>query len=109
MFSEPIIGTLKEVRMLRKFLIACAAVLLAAGTAWAQEGATGAGRMEIGAFPGGGVLFTESGSGAGPHFTNLGLGGSFTFNFNKWVGVEGEGGGSIGVRQTMTFNGSELT
>jgi hypothetical protein len=98
-----------EVRMLRKLLICCAVTLVAAGTAWAQEGAIGAGKMEVGAFPGGGVLFMESGNGSEPNFANYALGGSFTLNFNKWVGVEGEGGGTIGVRQKMTFKGAELT
>jgi hypothetical protein len=35
-------------------------VLLMVGHAYGQEAGLGAGRVEIGAFPGGGVLFMES-------------------------------------------------
>ena len=67
----------------------------------AQESTAGGGRAEVSAFPGGGVLFTES-SGT-PEFGNYALGGSFTFNFNRFVGVEGEGGGSFGIDQRLDF------
>lgn len=95
--------------MLRKLLVLSVVALFGGGIVWAQEAGNGAGRIEIGAFPGGGILFTEAGNGAELNFTNYALGGSFTLNFNKWVGVEGEGGGSIGLRQKMTFNNEQLT
>jgi len=95
--------------MLRRLLLIGVVVLFGGGIVWAQEAGNGAGRMEIGAFPGGGILFTEAGNGAEPNFTNYALGGSFTYNFNKWVGVEGEGGGSIGIHQEVNFNNAQLT
>ncbi len=82
-----------------------AAVLVAwAQAASAQESGAGAARAEVSAFPGGGILFTQSSSAT--DFTNYTLGGSFTYNFNRFVGVEGEGGGSFGVSQHLDQTGS---
>lgn len=39
--------------------LAVLCVALGAQVAWAQERSSSAGRVEVGAFPGGGVLFTE--------------------------------------------------
>jgi hypothetical protein len=33
---------------------------------------------------------------------------SVTLNFNKWIGVEGELGGGVGMRQDLTFNAATL-
>ena len=89
--------------MARKFLGALAVVLFAAVSAFAQERGVGAGRVEIGAFPGGGMIFTKTSNGNEPGFGNYALGGSFTWNVNPYVGLEGEGGGTLGVRQAFTF------
>lgn len=85
-----------------------ALVLLMAGGAYGQEEGLGAGRIEIGAFPGGGVLFMESNNGDEPDFTNFAIGGSLTVNFNKWLGAEGEFGWMPGLRQRVLFNGETL-
>ena len=95
--------------MARKVLAMAAAVLLAAAGAYAQERVGGAGRVEIGAFPGGGMFFTKTSNGNEPAFGNYALGGSFTVNVNRFVGVEGEGGGTLGVHQAFTFNETEYT
>jgi len=89
--------------MARKLLTALAVVLFAATSAFGQERGIGAGRVEIGAFPGGGMFFTKTSNGNEPGFGNYALGGSFTLNVNRWVGLEGEGGGTLGVRQAFTF------
>jgi hypothetical protein len=89
--------------MARKFLGALAVVLFAAVSAFAQERGVGAGRVEVGAFPGGGMFFTKTSNGNEPGFGNYALGGSFTWNVNRYVGLEGEGGGTLGVRQAFTF------
>ena len=44
----------------------------------------------------------------GPSFGNYDLGGSVTVNFNRYVGVEGEVSGALGVTQTLDFNGASL-
>jgi hypothetical protein len=88
--------------MLRRISSLFVGVLLAASGAFAQEAGLGAGRIEISAFPGGGLVFQESGNGAEPDFANYALGGSFTFNFNRYVGIEGEAGGSFGIKQNLS-------
>lgn len=72
---------------------------LTASVASTQESGGSAGRVEVSAFPGGGILFTQSSSGS--DFTNYALGGSLTYNFNRFVGVEGEGGGTFGIDQKL--------
>jgi hypothetical protein len=90
--------------MARKLLAVLAVMLFAfAVSASAQERGLGPGRVEIGAFPGGGMFFTKTSNGNEPEFGNYALGGAFAFNLNKWVGFEGEGGGTIGVRQAFNF------
>jgi hypothetical protein len=88
--------------MTRNTLALLVAFALGAGSAYGQEGTAGAGRFEVGAFPGGAIFFTESGNGTEPNFGNYALGGSLTFNLNRYVGVEGEGGGTVGIRQNFT-------
>ena len=78
------------------------------GTAYGQEH-VGAGRVEIGAFPGGGIFFGTGTDDTVPNFGNYALGASVTLNFNKWIGVEGEIGGGVGIRQDFTFNAATLT
>ena len=94
--------------MPRTLLTFVVATLLGLGSALAQEGGAGAGRIEIGAFPGGGMFFTSSTKTGQPDFGNYALGASFTFNMNRWVGVEGELGGGLGIHQTLTFNEATL-
>jgi hypothetical protein len=48
------------------------------------------------------MFFTESGNENEPDFGNYALGGSVTFNLNRWIAVEGEGGGTLGIRQNFT-------
>jgi hypothetical protein len=92
----------KEDSMLHKLGLAFVVTLLTAGTALAQEGGLGAGRVEISAFPGGGLVFQESGKGAEPDFANYALGGAFTLNVNRYFGIEGEVGGSFGLKQNLS-------
>jgi opacity protein-like surface antigen len=84
-----------------------AGAVLIAATASAQEMGAGAGRIEIGMFPGGGLFFTESSNGAEPGFGNYAYAGALQFNLSKWLGVEGEFGGGIGVKQNLKFNSLE--
>jgi len=95
--------------MFRRVLIVLAAAAFGVGTAYAQEGGAGAGRVEIGAFPGGGMFFTQSTNGNEPNFGNYALGGSVTLNLNRWIGIEGEGGGSVGLHQTFSVAGNTFT
>jgi hypothetical protein len=71
---------------------------LSVGTAFAQEGATGAGRIEVGAFPVGGIFFGNGDKANEPNFGNYALGATVAVNANKWIGFEGEIGGAVGIR-----------
>jgi Outer membrane protein beta-barrel domain len=96
--------------MARKALAALAVMVFVAAGAYAQErGGAGAGRVEIGAFPGGGMFFTKTSNGNEPEFGNYALGASLTVNANRYVGIEAEGGGTLGVKQAFTFGDSAYT
>lgn len=96
--------------MARKVLTVLAVMVFAvAVSAYAQERGVGPGRVEIGAFPGGGMFFTQSSNKNEPAFGNYALGGSVAWNLNRWVGIEGEGGGTIGLRQAFDFQNTAYT
>jgi len=68
-----------------------------------QESAPGPGAFEITIIPGGATFFTEASDSNSPSFGNYDLGGSATVNFNRFVGVEGEVSGLLGVSQSLDF------
>jgi hypothetical protein len=84
-------------------------LLFGVSAAYAQEGGLGAGRFEVAALPGGGMFFTTSDNEAEPEFGNYMVGAAFTYNVNRWVGIEGEGGSLIGLKQDLIFDGRALT
>ena len=74
----------------------------AATPAFAQEAAAGPGKVVITIIPGGATFFTEAEDNANaPSFGNYDLGGAVAVNFNRYLGVEGEVSGALGVSQTM--------
>lgn len=80
--------------------------LAGASQAYAQEtSAPGPGRVAVTIIPGGATFFTESSNAKGPSFGNYGLGGAVAVNFNRWVGVEGEVAGALGVTQNLQLAG----
>lgn len=74
--------------------------LLGEGSAYAQS--TNTPRVEIGILPAGGTVFTEGDSGA-PSFGTYALAGSVTINASRFVGIEGEVGGNLGIEQDLDF------
>ena len=66
-----------------------------------RESAPGPGTVEVTIIPGGATFFTESSDTNSPSFGNYDLGGSATVNFNRYVGVEGEVSGLLGVSQSL--------
>ena len=89
---------------------AVAIVVLAIGVlgtsqAYAQESAAGPGTVEITVIPGGGTFFTEGKDTQEPSFGNYDLGAAFTYNVNRFVGIEGELGGALGISQSLQFQG----
>ena len=90
--------------MTRAIGIVIVATILSAVPAFAQEVAPGPGIVEVTLIPGGGTFFTSKG--AGPEFGNYTYGGALTVNFNKYVGIEGEVGGTVGTAQDLQFRGA---
>jgi hypothetical protein len=90
--------------MSRVMAIMSVAAILAAVPAFAQEVAPGPGTVEVTLIPGGATFFTSKG--AGPQFGNYTYGGAVALNFNRYVGIEGEAGGTVGIAQDLTFSGS---
>ena len=85
------------------------AAIGAATPVFAQDAASGPGKVVITLIPGGATFFTEAEDNPlGPSFGNYELGGSVAVNFNRYVGVEGEVSGGIGVSQTMQVGAFEL-
>jgi len=73
--------------------------------AYAQEVTPGQGAVVLTIIPGGATFFTEGKDTQGPSFGNYDLGAGVTVNFNRFVGVEGEVSGSIGIAQDLAVGG----
>ena len=87
--------------MTRRIGIFLAALLfVAAGRAHAQQTP---GTVEITVIPGGGTFFTSSDTASS--FGNYNVGGAVTYNVNRFVGIEGEVGGTLGVSQNLQLGG----
>jgi len=85
-------------------VLVAVAGLTSASAVYAQEsGATGAGPVVVTIIPGGATFFTEGTDQKGPSFGNYGLGGAVAVNFNRFVGVEGEVSGALGITQDLDF------
>jgi hypothetical protein len=96
---------------MKHFITAVLTVAAVAGATpvFAQEAAPGPGKVVITVIPGGATFFTEAEDNPrAPSFGNYELGGSVAVNFNRYVGVEGEVSGGIGVSQTMQVGTFEL-
>jgi hypothetical protein len=78
--------------------VAAALVLALAGSAHAQDGA---GRWLASAFPVGGIFFTEGDTESSPSFGDYTLGGAVAYNINRYIGIEGEIGGAVGLEQSL--------
>jgi hypothetical protein len=80
--------------------------LLGAGQAYAQESTPGPGTVVVTIIPGGGTFFTEGKDTGGPSFGNYDLGAGVAVNINRYVGIEGEVSGALGVSQNLQIGGS---
>lgn len=83
-----------------------AAVLGLAGAsqAHAQDVTPGPGTVVVTVIPGGATFFTEGNNTNGPSFANYGLGAGVEINFNRFVGVEGEVTGALGITQDLQLS-----
>jgi opacity protein-like surface antigen len=79
--------------------------LMGTSQTYAQEVGPGPGVVEVTIIPGGGTFFTEGSDTQETKFGNYDLGAGVTVNFNRYVGVEGEVSGAIGIKQDLQFGG----
>ncbi len=92
--------------MKRSIAVFIAALSLVSGSsAVAQESASRPGPVVVTIIPAGGTFFTEGKDLQGPSFGNYNLGAAVTGNLNRYVGIEGEVSGAIGVTQSLQFAG----
>ena len=87
-------------------VLATAFAVTSASQVYAQEAAAGPGTVVVTIIPGGATFFTEGKNSNGPSFGNYGLGGAVAVNFNRYVGVEGEVSGALGITQDVQFGGA---
>ena len=71
--------------------------IIGTSQAYAQEAGPAIGIVQVSIIPGGGMFFTEDADASEPSFGNYDLGGALTVNFNRFVGVEGEVAGGLGI------------
>ena len=83
-------------------LIAVAGVA-GARQAFAQERAQGPGSVVVTIIPAGGTFFTQGKDTKEPSFGNYGLGGAAEVRINRYLGIEGEVTGALGVTQNLDF------
>jgi len=79
--------------------------LMDTGQAYAQEVSPGPGVVEVTIIPGGGTFFMKGANTQEASFGNYDLGAGVTVNFNRYVGVEGEVSGALGIKQDLQFGG----
>jgi len=77
--------------------------------AYAQDTTPGPGSVVLTIIPGGATFFTEGKDSGGPSFGNYDLGAGVTVNFNRFIGVEGEVSGSLGLEQDLLFAGRQTS
>jgi hypothetical protein len=92
---------------MRRWIAVVLAVVGLAGVSplYAQEAVPGPGAVVVTIIPGGATFFTEGKETKGPSFGNYGLGAGVEVNFNRYVGVEGEVSGALGITQDLRFSG----
>ena len=86
------------------------ALILIAGCsiASAQEATIGAGKIEIGGFPGGGTFFTGGNDNTEVNFNVYTAGGDITYYVNPKVAVEAEMTGSVGWAQDVFYKNAKV-
>ncbi len=73
-----------------------------------ESSSSGPGKVEASIIPGGGIFFTQGKDSHAPSFGNYDVGGSLTVNVNRYVGIEGEVSGGLGVSQSLDVAGASL-
>jgi hypothetical protein len=86
-------------------LVIAFAGIVGTSQAYAQESGPAVGIVQLSIIPGGGTFFTEDKDAAEPGFGNYDLGGALTVNVNRFVGIEGEVAGGLGIKQGLQSGG----
>jgi hypothetical protein len=85
-------------------ILVAAASVIGGSQAYAQESTAGRpSTVVVTVIPGGATFFTEGKDTNGPSFGNYDLGGAVTVNSNRFIGVEGEVSGALGLTQDLEF------
>src|SRR5258706_2490128 len=90
-------------RWIAGFIAAVARV--GTGQAYGQDATPGPGTVVVTIIPGGGTFFTESKNTGRTSFGNYDLGAGVTVHLNRYVGIEGEVSGAVGVAQDLLISG----
>jgi len=80
--------------------------LMGSGEVYAQEATPGPGAVQVTLIPGGATFFTEGKNSQGPSFGNYDLGAGLAVNFNRYLGIEGEVSGALGIAQDLQLGGA---
>jgi len=90
---------------MKRWIAVLVVMVGAAGTGrvYAQETTAGPGTVNVTVIPGGAAFFVEGKDTKGPSFANYGLGAGVDVNFNRYLGIEAEVTGAIGVTQKLQF------
>lgn len=96
--------------MTRWFAVLLTVVAVSGATnTFAQDAPSSPGAVVVTIIPGGATFFTEaSDNPQAPSFGNYELGGAVTVNVNRYLGVEGEVSGALGVSQTLQLGTLEF-
>jgi hypothetical protein len=96
--------------MLRGCKVILTASILFAGcsVAFAQEAKVGAGKVELGGFPGGGTIFKGGDNNNEVNFNVYTAGGDVTYYLNPKAAVEGEMTGSVGWAQDVLYHNTKV-
>lgn len=87
---------------MKRWFAALLAIVGLSGVAYAQEPGN-AGSVVVTLIPAGGTFFTQGKDTKAPSFNGYGLGGAVDVRVSRFVGIEGEVTGSLGVQQDLEF------
>jgi len=92
----------------RVFLV-LVSLMVSAAVASAQEpGAVGAGKLEVGGFPGGGLWFVGGDDNTEVDFNNYDFGGGATWYLNPMTAIEAEAAFGLGISQNVNYRNREV-
>jgi hypothetical protein len=91
-----------------KFVLAILMVVAGCSIASAQEAIIGAGKLEVGGFPGGGLFFVGGDNNTEADFGVYAFGGGATWYANPMLAIEGEVSGGPGIAQNVTYRGTDI-